>query len=551
MTADLVILGAQLWAPGRSSDTALAVSEGRVAAVGSDAEIAALRGPETVVVEAGGAAVLPGFHDAHIHALAGGISVRGCDLEPAHSLEEYERIIRERASGSDAEWIVGSGWFGDVFPGGLPTRELLDRILPDRPAVLTSHDAHGVWVNSEALQRAGITRETPDPPAGRIVRDAAGEPTGMLLDTAGELVTRLIPKTDAVELRAALLAAQEHLFSLGITAWHDAIVGEYLTLPDCLPSYLATIADGTLRARVSGSMWWPPTAGPEHLPRMLADVERARAAGLDVRGVKIMQDGICENCTAALIEPYCDVDPETVGDSVIAPDDLARITTAIDAAGLSVHFHGVGDRAVRECLDAVAAARAANGPGQPHQIAHLDVMDPAEIPRFAELGVTANLQPLWARDDQEILERKYPLIGPDRARYHFPFGSLHAAGAHLAMGSDWPVTSPDPLWGLHTACTRTAPAADPHALNPESRTPAQPSERLDVETAIRAYTLGAAEIAGRGDELGAIAPGRLADLVLLTGPIDGPDGFDGVCVARTILGGETVYEAGAPARPAA
>lgn len=539
---DLVITGAQLWRPDPALETAVAIAGSEILAVGSDAEITALMGAGTVQIDAGGAALLPGFHDAHIHAQAGGLGLRGCDLESEHSIEGYARLIQEYAASHEAEWVVGAGWFGDVFEGGLPTRGLLDELVPDRPAVFTSHDAHGVWVNSRALELANVSRVTPDPNAGRIVRDAAGEATGMLLDTAGEMVTALIPPHEPADLRAALLAAQDHLFSLGVTAWHDAILGAYLTLPDCLPAYLDALNDGSLRAIVTGSMWWPPNEGPGYLPEMHERIARAREAGFAVRSVKIMQDGICENCTAALIEPYTGVHPAVRGDSVIAPDDLASITTALDAAGLSVHFHGVGDRAVRECLDAVAYARAANGDGPRHQIAHLDVVDPVDIPRFAELGVTANLQPLWARDDQEILERKFPLIGPDRARWHFPFGSLHRAGTHLAMGSDWPVTSPDPLWGLHTACTRTAPAADVHALNPESRISAQPSEQLDVATAIRAYTLGAAEVSGVADLTGSLSSGKRADLVLLSGPIEDERSFDRVRVRRTIVAGATVYE---------
>lgn len=542
-TPSLIVTGAQLWRPDRAQATAVAVADGQILGVGTDAEITALAGPETERLDARGAALLPGFHDAHIHAQAGGLGLRGCDLESEHSIEGYSKLIRAYAETHADEWVVGAGWFGDVFEVGLPTRELLDTLVPDRPAVFTSHDAHGVWVNSRALAMAGITRETQDPNAGRIVRDANGEPTGMLLDTAGEMVTKLIPPHKPVDLRAALLAAQEHLFSLGVTGWHDAILGAYLTLPDCLPAYLDTLGDGSLRAVVTGSMWWPPAEGPSYLPEMHKRIEHAREAGFDVRSVKIMQDGICENCTAALIEPYTGVHPESRGDSVIAPADLAEITTALDAAGLSVHFHGVGDRAVRECLDAVAHARAANGEGPRHQVAHLDVVDPADIPRFAELGVTANLQPLWARNDQEILQRKYPLIGEARARWHFPFGSLHGAGAHLAMGSDWPVTSPDPLWGLHTACTRTAPAADVHALNPEAREPAQPGERLDIATAIRAYTLGAAEVSGVSAVTGSVEVGKRADLILLSGPIEHAGSFDQVRVRRTIVAGETVFTA--------
>ncbi|GAA2180224.1 amidohydrolase [Leucobacter tardus] len=538
---DLVVLSAGIWAPEPSLSSAIAVTDGRISAVGDDDSIAALIGPATERIDAAGAALLPGFHDAHIHVLAGGLGLTGCDLDSAHSLDGYERLIREYADSHAGEWVVGAGWFGDVFPGGFPDRALLDRLVPDRPAVFTSHDAHGVWVNTRALQLAAIDRHTPDPAAGRIVRDASGEATGMLMESAGELVTALIPPHRPADLRRAMLTAQDHLFSLGITSWHDAILGRYLTLPDCVPTYLETIGDGSLRARVTGSVWWPAGAGLEALDSVLGTVAECRAAGFPVDSVKIMQDGICENCTGALLAPYTGVTPETSGESVIPPELLTEIVTALDARGLRVHFHGVGDRAVRECLDAVEAARRHNGAGVSHQIAHIDVADPADLPRFAELGVTANLQPLWARADQEILERKLPMLGEQRARWHFPFGSLERAGTHLAMGSDWPVTSPDPLWGIYTACTRTAPPADSHARNPESREPMTPSERLSLESAVRAYTLGGAEIAGVADRRGRIAIGQDADLVLLSGPLSQPQDLPSLRVARTILGGTTVH----------
>ena len=541
--ADLVVLGAQLHLPEPTRSTALAVRGGRIAAVGADDELRALIGPGTEVLEAEGAAVLPGFHDGHVHAQAGGLRRRGCDLSPVHSAEEYRAIIAAHAAEHEDEWLVGSGWYGDAYPGGLPTARQLDAIVGERKAVLTSHDAHGVWASSAALRAAGIDRTTPDPPAGRIHRDADGEPTGVLFDAAGELVTRLLPRPGRAELERSLLEAQEHLLSLGVTAWHDAILGEYLTIADPTPAYAAAIASGELRARVSGSLWWPPDAGSEHLPELLERLAAVRATGMPVPSVKIMQDGICENCTAAMLGPYAGIAPPTCGESVVPPEELARITTALDALGIGVHFHAIGDRAVRECLDAVEAARRANGDGPRHQLAHLDVVDPADVPRFAVLGATANFQPLWARDDQEILERKYPLLGPERARQHFPIGALHRSGAHLAFGSDWPVTSPDPLWGLHSACTRTAPAADAHALNPEARRPSRPEQRIDVATAIRAYTLGPAEAVGLDDRLGRLEVGMLADLVELTGPIDGPDDFDRVRVRRTRIGGEAVHEA--------
>ena len=539
---EVIVTNAQLWLPAKSEATALAIRDGRITAIGTDADIMAQASPHTERIDAGGSAVLPGFQDAHIHMVMGGTDLLGCDLSDIHDIGLYRERIRAYAAESDAEWIVGSGWFGDVFPGGFPSKEFLDELVPDRPAIFMSHDKHGSCVNTRALEIAGIDTDTPDPHPGYIDRNDAGEATGMLFEAATDLVMRHVPAPAEDVQGRALLASQEFLFSLGVVGWHDALLGSGLGLPDNLDAYLDAIEEGALTGRVTGSIWWPMGAGLDAYDEVLERVRYARERGLNVQSIKIMQDGMCENCTAALLAPYTGVTPEITGDSVIPPETLNEITARLDADGLSVHFHGVGDRAVRECLDAVAYTRHRNGAGQAHQIAHLDVVDPADFPRFTELGVTANLQPLWARDDQEIIERKYPLIGEERARWHFPFGSIHAAGAHLAIGSDWPVTSPDPLWGLHTAITRTAPRADVHALNPESRVPAQPEERLELETALRAYTLGSAEISGTADVTGSLEVGKYADLIVLTGAIEGPASIDELRVARTVLGGETVYE---------
>lgn len=541
MTVDLVIRGGQVWKPEPGDATAVAVRGEQVVSVGTDEEALALAGRETRIVDAAGGAILPGFHDGHIHALGGGLAILGCDLSSVHSRDGYLSTIGGFAAAERGEWIVGSGWFGDVFEGGLPDRSLLDAVVGLKPAVFTSHDAHGVWVSSRALELAGIDRSTPDPPAGRIVRDESGEPTGVLLDSAGELVTGLLPEPDLARQRAGLLAAQDHLAALGVTAWHDALLGRYLAMQDPLPAYLSLIDDGALTSRVSGSIWWPPGWDAARVPEVLARVDEARAAGFTVTGVKVMQDGICENCTAALLAPYSGGRPGIFGDSVIPPSELVKIVAALDAAGERVHFHGVGDRAVRECLDAVEAARRRNGPGVRHQIAHLDLVHEADLPRFRELGVSANLQPLWARADQEILERKLPLLGPERARWHFPFGSLREHGAHLVMGSDWPVTSPDPLWGLHTAVTRTAPPDDVHALGAAATRPMQPHERLEPADAVRAYTLGPAEAIGAEGRIGRIRPGHLADLVVLTNPIVDRHSFAETRVATTVLGGRVVH----------
>ncbi|HNP55850.1 MAG TPA: amidohydrolase family protein [Gordonia sp. (in: high G+C Gram-positive bacteria)] len=257
-----------------------------------------------------------------------------------------------------------------------------------------------------------------------------------------------------------------------------------------------------------------------------------------------MQDGICENCTAAMLQPYrnapTDADPR--GMSFIDPEELDEVCGLLARHGFHIHMHAVGDRAVRECLDALTAANAER-PGLHHQIAHLDIVDPADVPRFAELGVTANIQALWARRDIEIVERKLPLLGPERERWHFPFGSLAAAGAQLAMGSDWPVTDPNPLWALHTAIHRTGSTADPHAIGPDARTvPLLAQQALTLRQALDAYTSGAARVTHCAERAGTIEIGKDADLVVLDGNIsDAPD-IGEMEVQSTMVGGTMVFE---------
>ncbi|WP_217702452.1 amidohydrolase [Nocardioides guangzhouensis] len=428
-----------------------------------------------------------------------------------------------------------------------PHRRELDRFLPERPAYLNGHDGHTAWVNSAALAKAGITRETPDPPHGLIERDETGEPTGVLIEDAATLVAELLPEPSVAELRSGMLAAQRYLHSLGITAWQDAIVGDYLGMPDPFDTYLALEADGLLTARVRGALWWSVDRGLDQLPDLLA--RRAATVGgrFHAGTVKIMQDGICENCTGAMLTPYLGPGGTPSGGtglSFLEPAELAEITTALDAHGFQVHFHGVGDRAVRECLDAVEAARAANGDNDlRHQIAHLDVVDPADRPRFASLGVIANLQPLWARRDSEIEATKLPLLGASREPHHFPFGSLAGAGARLAMGSDWPVTSPDPLWALHTATHRTAPRDDPHAGERARTVPLLPEQRLDADLALAAYTSGAAFANHLDAETGRIAVGMLADLVVVDQDLTDPDKFEHARVRLTLVDGSVVHDA--------
>jgi predicted amidohydrolase YtcJ len=368
----------------------------------------------------------------------------------------------------------------------------------------------------------------------------------MLYETAIELVSHLLPEPTQEELDAAFLKAQQHLHSLGIAGWQDALVGKALHLSDVTETYRRLSASGELTARVTGALWWRKEGGLDQIEEFLALRDQPLNGRLRFDHVKIMQDGICESCTGAMLDPYEGVNGEPgapSAPSAIDPEELKEIVSVLDAKGFSVHFHGVGDRAVRECLDAVEAARERNGQtGLRHQIAHVDVVDPLDVPRFRELGVIANLQPLWARADKEVVERKLPLLGARRASMHFPFGALQRAGAALAMGSDWPVSSADPLWGIYTAVTRTAPPSDPHGVIPSSyHHPMNPEHRLSLEQAIDAYTAGAAVANGYADSTGKIAVGMDADLILLDRHVIGIEDIAATRVVSTWVAGRLRY----------
>ncbi|MDO9377378.1 MAG: amidohydrolase family protein [Nocardioidaceae bacterium] len=542
--ADTVLRGVvRVDATSRPTD-AIALRAGRVVALGSE-HCEALTGPGTEVVDVDGV-VAPAFVDAHAHPVMGGLNRVRCDLDDLHDLDDYRARIAEHASRPSTgagDWLVGSGWYGDVFHGGLPTAAELDAVVGGRAAVLTSHDVHSVWASSEALRRAGIDAGTPDPAGGRIERGADGRPTGVLMESAAALVTDLLPAPSEGELVDALLQAQAHLHAMGIAGWQDAAVGEMLGMPDLYPVYRAADSAGLLTARVTGALWWDLDRDESQVAGLVERrAEAATGHRFTATAVKIMQDGVCENLTAAVVEAYRDV-PHDHGLSFLEPDRLRDVVTTLAAERFDVHLHAVGDRAVRECLDAVEASERGWSPR--HQVAHIDLVQPDDLPRFGRLGVIANVQPLWAREDRVLVETKLPHLTEAQRRHHFAFGSLHAAGARLAFGSDWPVSSPDPLWALHVAVNRTAPADDPHAQDDHARTvPLLAHEGLDVAAAFSAATAGAAH-ASRMDASGTLHPGMAADLVLLDrDPLAVPPAeLSAVAVRATYVAGRPVHEA--------
>src|SRR5581483_10115315 len=381
--ADLAFLGGGVYTldAARRWASAVAVRRARILAVGTDEEIRPLIGPRTEVFELGGRMLLPGFQDAHVHPPAGGLELLQCALADAYSVEDYRRIIAAYAAQHpEVEWIQGGGWSMDVFPGGTPRKETLDEIVPDRPVFLPNRDGHSAWVNSRALELAGVTRETPDPVDGRIERDPDGSPTGALHEGAMHLVERLIPPTTQDQWEEGLRVAQRYLHSLGITAWQDAIVGG--SYP-ALEAYLALADRGELTARVVGALWWDRHRGEDQVDELLAARARASVGRFRAPTVKVMQDGVIETFTAGVLEPYLGSDgrpTDNRGLSFIEPELLRRIVTRLDAEGFQVHFHAIGERAVRESLDAVEAARLANGMNDlRHHIAHVQVIHPDDL----------------------------------------------------------------------------------------------------------------------------------------------------------------------------
>jgi predicted amidohydrolase YtcJ len=527
--------------------SAVAVAGGRIIAVGGDEEVAPYLRGAAEVVDLDGRLLLPGFVDAHVHPVLGGLERIRCDLTSAVTMTDYARLIGAYAEAHpEREWIVGGGWSMEAFPGGRPTREQLDAVVADRPVLLPNRDHHSSWANTRALELAGIVRETPDPPDGRIERDADGHPTGLLHEGAAELARAVAPEDTQADLEDALREAQRYLHSVGIVAWQDAWVAVHEPGPTVHEAYLRAQQEGWLTARVAGALWWErgcPSDAVDDQVAWLAGI-RDEAGGGDryrVGTVKVMQDGVVETFTAAMLEPYLDQCGHPTGDSGLSflePDLLQQVTVALDAAGFQAHFHALGDRAVREVLDALDRARIVNGTAdRRHHLAHLQVVHPDDIPRFRRLNAVANVQPLWASHDPQMDELTIPFLGDPRAGWQYPFGDLHRAGATLAMGSDWPVSNPYPLFGIHVAVNRT------HLDAPAGTPPLDAGQALPLDVALRAYTAGSAYVSHL--DSGTIAAGRDADLVVLDrDPFTGPASAIGETrVHRTYVQGREVHRA--------
>jgi predicted amidohydrolase YtcJ len=489
------------------------------------------------VVDLDGGTLLPGFIDSHAHPVYGGNQLRHCDLNHVDTESGYLTVIADYArSHPDQPWITGGGWGMPAFPAGIPSRHALDSVVPDRPVFLQNRDGHGAWVNTRALELAGIDRRTPDPADGRIERDEHGDPVGMLQEGATQLVARLLPEATADDLYQGLLAAQDYLLSLGITGWQDAIVGRMPGEDDVIATYRRAAGNGALIANVVGALWWNRHQGIEQLTELLP--LREKTERFSTTSVKMMLDGVAENHTAAMLEPYLDHDGCHSGNSgldFIDPDELPRFVTSLDENGFQVHFHALGDRAVRHALNAIEAARnSATSTNARHHLAHLQVVHPDDIPRFAALNATANIQPLWASHEPQMDQLTIPFLGERRAGWQYPFAALLNAGAKLCAGSDWPVSSPDPLLGTHVAVNRGTP---------DTREPFLPHQAISRETALAAYTSGTARINGLENVVGHIKTGYDADFAIVDADLAAIDSTE-ICqasVRQTWVRGQVAY----------
>jgi len=505
--ADLVVRNADIRTLDRGAPqaSALAVSGEKIVYVGDEQRVADWIGPATRVIDAGGHTVLPGLIDSHIHAAEAALSLGGCTLEDKKlKVEETADLIRACVAADNiSTWIVVNA----VNPAGFKaTRQDLDKIEKDRPLFLWGSDGHTGWLNTRGLELAGITRDTPNPEAGRIERDSRGDPTGFLADATGLALSRM-PKPTPQQRLDALRKVLPLLHATGITSYLEANTDE-----PTVDAYAELAKQHELTARVTVAFETGDKPTPEEFSRL--EAQRAKLTDPLIRGdfIKLFADGVLEypTQTAGLLAPYNDAKGKagkSTGQLFLARADLDTFIAEAGKRGFNVHVHAIGDGAVRETLDAFAAARAA-GSKQLFSIAHLQLIDPADIPRFAKLNVFPSLQLLWAQPDNYSIDALTPWLGDERMGRQYPARSLVDAGAVLAGGSDWDVSSYNPFEAMAVAMSRKNPE------QPE-RAPLVPGEALTLDQMIAAYTINAARLMGRDNEIGSLTVGKFADFIVL------------------------------------
>jgi hypothetical protein len=542
---DLILLHGKVWtgesAPGSSATRiveAVAIANGRILAVGSDEEIAAYKGPNTAVIDLKGRLAVPGLTDSHAHFIQGGFQLLSVDLKDARSEEEFVRRVGEKARTlSPGRWMRGGDWDEEAWPSEkLPTRWLIDPVTPRTPVFISRYDGHAVLANSLALELAGITKQTPDPAGGVIVRDAkSGEPTGVLKDEAQDLVAKVIPHPSESEMEEALRAALKEAARVGLTSIHDITVG-----PEAWNGNFTGEIELLRRAELEGWLTCriyaiTPIANWKNLEQ--AGISHDMGSDfLEMGAVKAFADGSLGSRTAWMFKPYDD-DPSNSGlpmPIMAPPAKLEEIARQADQAGIQICTHAIGDRAISSLLDIYERIGGEHPAAHRFRVEHAQHVRPEDFARFGKLGIVASMQPYHAVDDGRWAEKR---IGHERARSSYAWKSMLDAGARLAFGSDWPVAPLDPLSGIYAAVTRaTLDGKYPAGWFPE--------ERLTVEEALRAYTLGAAYAAFQEKEKGTISPGKLADVVVLSDDLFRipPERIKDVRVEITIVGGRVVYK---------
>ncbi len=534
--ADLLITNAKVYTVNSKQPwaEAVAIRGDRIVFVGEARKAAKFRGIKTKVIDAGGGLVLPGIQDSHVHFVSGSRDLDTVDLEGAKTPEEMQRRIRVFAKEHpEAAWIQGRGWMYATFPGNMPNKKLLDEVVSDRPAIMSCADGHTTWVNSKALALAGINRDTPNPPNGIIVRDANGEATGALQEAASSLVRRVIPKPTREETLAALRQGLKEAARVGVVRVHS-LGGdfEYLDLLDQIRK------EGGLTTRFSVAYFLDPPGLNEKSWEALNDARKKyHDEWIAQGGVKTMLDGVIDSLTGAMIDPYTG-QGENRGKLFWDPKDYDKTVAELDAKGIQVSTHAIGDLAIRTALDGYEYAERLNGEhDMRHKVEHIEDISAADVPRFAKLKVIASFQPLHANPEPNWMGSWITNVGPEREQRAFAWKMVEAAGGRLAFGSDWPVVTIDPWKGMQLAVTRQDfDGQPPNGWIPQLR--------VSLEDAVQAYTLGGAYAMHREHDEGSIEVGKLADMILVSQNIFtiNPHKIGETKVKTLVVGGKVIYE---------
>jgi len=521
---------------------ALVVRGDKIIFVGHKSDALKFKNESTIVINEPNGMVLPGFIDTHVHLLWGGIEMDECNLSGLASPGEVELAIASYAKKyPNREWIRGNGWSLPIFPNGNPSKEFLDKIVSERPVYLLSSDGHSAWVNSKALEISGVDRHTKDPKNGRIERDSVdGQPSGILREDAMHLVESMIPPYTKEQIDKGLSSSVKEATKVGITSILDAGTESYnqknsnLAGYDGLDAYQNATNYRTIPLRINATQYVSPESWREDLIRIKKRRFKNKLGTMNT--VKMFTDGVIEGGTASLLEVYKGTNHYGILNWV--PDTLKKVVAAYDREGFQIHFHAIGDRAIRITLDAFEYARNVNGfRDMRHMISHAQLIHPKDMGRFKELDIIACFQPLWAYPDPYMKELTLPVLGPVRSKWNYPLKSLVSTGARITGGSDWSVTSLNPLYGIEVAVTRK----EPGNINGEVLFI---EEAIDLKTIIKAYTLDAAYSLFKDNEIGSLEKNKLADITLLDKNLfDIPNHeIHNAEVIMTIFNGEIVYD---------